>query len=316
MFSIPGEFNTFLDILTKLGETLSGVNSVARGAPAQNITSGSMAALVESMSVRYNSPIEQCSNQTWEKLGTTILKIYQCMATEDQIISIAGKDKAWTATTFTKESIGSIMNVTVKQVSAMAKTTSGRADIADKLLTANMFNDPREYLNVLATGNLEPYFSGPVNLLSTIKAEGEALLRGESPQAVEFENHQLHIREHLELLDQNTRQVPQLLAAINAHIKQHFDLWNQMSMEAPDMCAAIGIPPLPGAAAMGSSMRSMQGMGDAPPQAGPNPQQQPNSQQQDAPKPGPAPTGAPGQVPGKMPRMPKPAAAPGQPQQK
>jgi hypothetical protein len=316
LFSIPNEFNTLLDTLGKLTETLGGVSSVSRGAPQQNITSGSMAALVESMSVRFNSPLERCSNQTWEKLGTALVKLYQRMATEEQVIAIAGKDQSWTAGRFVGSDIGDIMSVTVKQVNPLAKTTAGRADIADKLLQKEMFNDPREYMSVLATGNVEPFFSGPVSIMSTIKAENEALLRGESARAVEWENHLLHIREHMEILDHNVRADAAAVQAINGHLMEHFSFWQRMSREAPDMLAAMGLQPLPQAMAMGQMIQQLGGMGASPPQDGPPAQKQPNTeapQKSGGPR-GPAPTGASGQVPGRTPNMPEPAEPPDGPQ--
>ena len=308
MLSIPNELPAILQLLGSQMEQVVGINSVTRGQPQENVSSGSMAALLQSMAIEFNSNLERAWALNLERIGTHHLRIFQRMASEEHAISVMGADHRWTVQRFKGEDVSGILRVTVKTASALSKTTAGRADIADKLLERGMIT-PQEYLRIIQTGVLEQTFFGPVGELTTIKSRAERLLRGEPTPAMVWDNHQLAIRELRGLLNTEARDNQALAGIIMQAIQEHFDQWARLSREAPDMLAAIGCPPLPQAAAIGQQamMMQQQGMGappgpPQPPQPGPRQQPQPETEQNKG-KPGPA-AAAPGMQPGGTPRMP------------
>lgn len=320
LLTIPAELPNMLQLLEQIGENLSGVNSVARGNPAANIKSGAMAALVQSMAIQYNSALERAVNQAAEEVGTSIIRIYQAMASDEQLISICGEDKAWTASTFTSESIKDIQRVSVKTVSSLQKTSAFRMDMADKLLEKGAIATPQEYYTIVATGNIDPLFTGPVNALSSIKAENENMARGIPAKAMIWENHELHMREHFGQIDARMKENPEVFKVFGDHMMEHYQLWVKISRDMPDACAAMGIKPLPQAAEMGqaammnaqqSAMGPAAGGGAPPP--GPAPVKEPETQGGGGGGGG-KPKGSAPSASG--PRMPKPAANPmdGKPQ--
>ena len=309
LLKIPPELIQVLGVLQSVGEMLGGINSVSRGNPAENITSGSMAALVQSMAIQYNSALERAVTCAAEDVGTAVLKVYQCMADMPQLISICGQDNAWTAAEFTKESIKDIQRVSVKTVNPMSKTTAGRSDIADKLLERGAINSPQEYLNILATGNVDPFFSGPVNQLSAIKSENERMMKGEPAHVVVYENHELHIREHMADIDAQMRENMPQLKMLSDHIMEHFMMWQKLSRETPDLLTAMGQKILPAAQAVGQQAAMMHGQAPGPEGPTPNPGEEPNTQKAVG-KAGRPPSKGDGKEPGALPSMPKPAENP------
>lgn len=309
LLKIPQELIGMLGVLQGVGEMLGGINSVSRGNPAENIKSGSMAALVQSMAIQYNSALERAVTCAAEDVGTAVLKVYQCMATQPQLISICGEDNAWTAAEFTKESIKDIQRVSIKTVNPMSKTTAGRSDIADKLLERGAINSPQEYMNILATGNVDPFFSGPVNQLSSIKSENERMMRGEQAHAIIWENHELHVREHMADIDAQMRENVPVLTMVNNHIMEHFQLWAKLSRESPDILTAMGQKILPAAQAVGQQAAMMGGMAPGVEGPAPNPVQEPNTQKAVG-KAGRPPSKGDGQEPPGQPQLPKPAQDP------
>ena len=309
LLHIPNELPAVLSLLGSQMEQTVGINSVTRGQPQENISSGSMAALLQSMAIEYNSNLERAWALNLERIGTHHLRIFQRMASDDMAISVMGADHRWTVQRFKGEDVGGILRVSVKTASALAKTTAGRADIADKLLERGLIT-PQEYLRVIQTGQLEQTFFGPVGELSTIKSRAERLLRGEPTPAMIWDSHQLCVRELRGLLNTEARDRPELAQVIMQAIQEHFDLWAKLSRESPDMLAAIGCPPLPQAAQVGQQamMMQQQGMQGAPPmppgapQPGPRQQPQPNTEDNKG-RPGPN-AAAPGRQPGASPRMP------------
>lgn len=294
MLQIPNALAAFGDKLKSSMEELSGINSVTRGNPSENITSGSMAALMQSMAIQFNSAIERAYTFNLEAIGTHLVRIYQTMASEKQLISIAGTDEQWVAREFQKEDLSSISRVAIRTASALSKTVAGRYDLATQLLQQKVIEDPRQYLQVVATGNLTPIFKGPVDELVLIKGENERIRRGQPVVVMDSDNPKLHIREHRNELSGGARYDPEIAQRMEAHIAEHVARWQKASMESPDICVAFGYEPLPGALAAGQAAAAMQGPTGAPPpdQNGPAAQKIPGEQEQKAqPGPKPAPPG-------------------------
>ncbi len=315
LLAIPESLPAIMQLVSQQMEETVGVNSVTKGQPSENIQSGSMAALLQSMATQFASNLERAWTLNLERIGTHHVRVFQRMADQEHAISVVGVDNKWTVQQFTGEALSGILRVSVKTASALSKTTAGRADIADKLLQRTAIT-PQEFMSVIATGQLEPTFAGPVGELTSIKARGEKLMRGEPSPALLWDNHQLCIRELKALLNTQARDDQAIAQNINQAIQQHFDLWAQLSRESPDMLAAIGCPPLPQAQSIGQQAQAMQQMPGAPPGPGAPampPPQQVKQPETDAPRgrPGPAPNTK-GQEPSQaQPTLPKPARTPG-----
>jgi hypothetical protein len=311
MMTIPTPLPSTIEALGTRMEAASGINSVTRGQPTENITSGSMAALIASQAQQFNSADERAYVTTMEAVGTDALRIYQRCATEKQIISIVGKDERYTTREFVGEDLALVQRVSIKVGNALSRNIAGRTEIANHLLERGLIQDPREYLEVLNTGNLSPVFRGPVNEVEMIKAENERMSEGIDPIVSLWDNDELHIREHKCELDTDARYDEAIAERINKHLMAHMTSWQQKTLTAPDILAAIGQNPLPAAQATAGQAAAMQGGAPPPPQAGPPPQKTPNAAPAPSGKPGPAPARPPGQEPSTVtPSMPKPAEAP------
>lgn len=311
LLQIPDVLGKLLDALKSWMEELSGINSVTRGNPSANITSGSMAALLASQAVQFNSADERAYTFALEAAATHILRIYQRCASEEQLISIAGEDERWAVQSFRGDDLNQILRVAIKRASPYLKTLAGRKEIADQLLLNKMIQDPREYIAVIENGELSPLFKGPVDQLVMIKTENERIRAGEDVPVLLTDNHELHIREHLCELDTDARADEAFLQRMIAHIHQgHFMQWQKASLEAPDICIAYGYRPLPMAVAAAQAAQQMMG-GGAPNVPPPTPPQKlPNSEPQEGKPPGPPPAPK-GQEPSQAaPSAPQPAKAP------
>lgn len=312
LLQIPNSLPNTADYLKKTAEELFGINSVIRGNPNENITSGSMAALVQSMGVQFNSAEERAYVLNLEAAGTHVLRIYQRCATVEQIISVAGQDEAWTTRKFVGEDLTQVLRVAVRTTSALMKTLTGRKEIADQLLNAKLIEDPRQYLQAIETGNLSPLFKSAVDQLTIIKEENERMLRGEKARVLIWDHHALHIRDHLCQLSTDARYDDGASQVIQNHIQEHLDVWSQLSRESPDVLEAIGCPPLSQSFSVGQQAMQM-GEGGAgmeqPSQV--QPMKMPGTE---APKQAPGPKPQPrGQEPSSAgPSLPKPSKPPNQ----
>jgi len=211
----PAEIFNFLQMIERAMETVSGVNSVARGNPEASLRSGNALALV----------------------------LIQDFAKVPRVAEIAGSANRSKVKEFVGDDVGSITRVLVDSGNPLAQTTAGRAEMASNLLQMGLIQSPEEYFAVLNTGKLEPLVQGSHDELLLIKAENERLVEGdEEILAVDTDNHALHIREHKTVLaDPDARLDADLVSRTLAHIQEHIDALQQVD---PNLLSITGQQPL------------------------------------------------------------------------
>lgn len=238
----PKEVFEFLGMLERVMETLSGVNSVARGNPEASLKSGAALALVQSMALQYISGLQQSYVQLIEDLGTGLIKMLQRFASVPRIAMIGGKKNRTLMKEFTGDDLDKINRVIVDLGNPLARTTAGRVQMADQMIQMGVVTTPEQYFNVINTGELDFMTENTQSELLLIKSENEKLIEGEMIKAVFTEQHSLHIKEHKYVLsDADLKKDPELVARVSAHIQEHIDL---LRTTDPDILAMMGEQPL------------------------------------------------------------------------
>jgi hypothetical protein len=234
-------------------ETLSGVNSVSRGNPEASLKSGSALALVQSMAIQFNAPLQQSYVQLLEDVGTATIEILQDYAQTPRIVQITGKrNRGIIQQAFSTKDIDSISRVQVQAGNALSKTVSGRLSIAQDLLQNKIITNAQEYLMVLETGALEPLTQGPTAELLNLATENEMLLDGSDVPVLFTDNHVLHIQEHSAIAsDPLIRTNPEQFGIIAKHIQEHISMLTDPAYQNFRMLT--NQPTLPGAASAGGA---------------------------------------------------------------
>jgi hypothetical protein len=282
----PPEAYRFLEMLERLCETISGVNSVARGNPEGELkgASGSAMALLQSMTIQFASGLQASYAQLVEGVGDDRISAYKAYATIPQVATIVGKHNRSYAKEFVGEELDPIEKIIVDMGNPAARTAAGRLQIADNLMAQGMIQSPEKYLEVLSTGKLEPIVENTQTRRLLIRAENEALKEGGQVQAMISDPHHEHVPEHLSILDDpEARKQPAIVQSVLAHVQEHLDMWPSVP---PAMAMLLNMPQPP--------MPPMM-----PPQGGPGAPPPPAGEQ----APGPAPEG-PQPTAGPMPSMP------------
>lgn len=237
----PETFN-FVQMLESVMETVSGVNSVARGNPQASLESGNALALVQSQALQFMSGLQQSYIQLLEDTGTNLINLLKDFAAVPRIAAITGINNRAKMKEFTGDDIQDVNRVVVDVGNALAQTTAGRVQMAEQLLAMNMIENPRQYINVINTGNLDTLTEKESNELDLIRDENERLLRGEDVTAVITDHHAEHIIEHRAVFqDQELRKDPALMERTLSHIQKHVDL---LRTADPDLLAIIQEQPL------------------------------------------------------------------------
>lgn len=241
--STPAEIFNYLGLLEKTAETLSGVNSVARGNPEASLKSGAALALVQSMSIQFSGNLQQSYAQLLEDVGTSVLNILRDFATVPRVAMIAGKSARSMMQQFTGDDLKLINRVVVDMGNPLSRTTAGRVNLAENLLQNNMIQNPQQYIQVLSTGRIEPVIEGQQAELLNIKAENEELGENRSVPVVVTDSHAVHIQEHKAVLaSPEARRDPGLIQTVTDHIQEHINILRNTD---PAVLALLGSQPIP-----------------------------------------------------------------------
>lgn len=262
----PPEVFKYLEMLIQTAETLSGVNSVARGNPEASLKSGNALALVQSMALQFTSGLQQSYVKLIEDVGTALIQILKDFANTPKTVALVGKHNKPLLQEFTGESISSINRVVVDVGNPLSRTVAGRVQMAEQMLQMKLIKTPQEYFQVINTGELETMYEGDLSQLMCIRAENERLMEGKPVRAVAIDLHSLHIKEHQTVIaDPDLRADPALTQNVLDHIQEHINLLRTTS---PDLLQMIGEQPLqpPPPPGMGPPP-----MPPGPPMAGPMP---------------------------------------------
>jgi hypothetical protein len=231
----------FAEIISGLADQQVGVSAVTKGAPEASLRSGNALALVQSMSLQFQSPFQQQYVKFLEKIGTTLLDILKDYATTPKLVTLVGKNKQPYLKEFTGDMIGDIKRVKVDVGNPLSRTLAGKTEIANNLLQAGQI-DGKQYIQVLETGDLESLLNSDMADLLLIQSENEWLMEGKDIYADVFDNHDLHLKEHRAVIsDPELRRNPELMRKVHEHMQEHIDM---MRSVAPDVLQILKIQPL------------------------------------------------------------------------
>lgn len=252
LLQTPREIYDAIQLFVDSQQTLSGVNSVARGNASPQL-SGAAMALLQATALQFSSAAQKAYIRSVEDVGTDTIHLLADYAVTDRVAYIVGKHNRSMIKEFKGEDVGAISRVTVDTSNAMTKTIAGRTEIANQLLQSGLIKRPEQYFTVLQTGQLEPMFENETSELLLIRAENEALAEGQGAVVVMTDDHRLHILEHKSVLaSPESRQDPNIVQQTLMHIQQHIDelksadpallqMLGQQSLAAPPM-APEGVP--------------------------------------------------------------------------
>lgn len=255
------ESYTLMGNIEKVMETISGVNSVARGNPEASLKSGTALALVQAQALQFMNGFQQTYIQLLEDCGTFLINLLKEFADERRTIAIAGITNQAKMKEFNNNDIDTINRVSVNVGNPLLASTAGRWQVAENLIQMGLITTPEKVLELLNTGNLSVLTKGTTDQLDVIRAENEALLIGQPIIALAIDAHAMHIREHRDVLSDPTYRFDQeLVERTLNHIMEHINLLRGTD---PALLQTIGEQPMGPAA--GSPPNMEQGQ---PPQGG------------------------------------------------
>jgi hypothetical protein len=216
-----------------------------RGVPDQSITSGQYAALITTNSIIFQAPLQRAYARLCEKVATATLRILKKNMTAERVTQIVGANKVSAAQSWGPEQLEGISGITVQMVNPMLQTPAGKMQLADVLMKSGLIKDPQQYIGVYTDGDLPQLYHRQETQLVLVKAENEALLKGQEVMPAITDNHVMHILEHTANIDTVEARLqpdlPYVVATLN-HIQAHI---NMLTTINPILAGIIGDPSLP-----------------------------------------------------------------------
>lgn len=279
MTQTPAEVFKFLEMIIQNAETLSGVNSVARGNPEASLKSGTALALVQSMALQFISGLQASYVRLIEDVGTAVIQILKDFATTPKVIAIVGKNNRPLLKEFTGEKISSINRVIVDVGNPLSRTIAGRVQMAEQMMQMRLIKNPEQYFQVISTGKIETMYEGEMSELLLIKSENEQMSDGEKVITSPLDKHQMHIMEHRAVLaDPELRKDQTLVSTVLGHIKEHLDFLRNTDPALLQLIGEQPVPPMqppapPGAPGPGGPPPGQPPQGSPPPKNSPVPKE-------------------------------------------
>src|SRR5215471_1138620 len=276
---MPEASKWFLEYLHKRHESISGLNSVARGDPGNNISSGQMAALFHSIAIEYQSGRQASLDAYRTRSANLKLDMVHLYADAPFVAEIAGIDERPYLAEFTRDDLAGVKRVMVETANPLMRNIAGRLQVFEQVKQL----PPEERgpaIELITTGQSKAFTRQNRTCDMRIRWENEQLAKGLPVQVLALDDPFKHVPAHYAEIEARSAQLqedPQALQAYLMHIMEHEKQWMNLS---PFLAAFMGIQPppmptmdIPGGGAPANDNGQPQEAGGPEEKAGNRPQQ-------------------------------------------
>lgn len=250
--AMPEPAKWMLEYLNRRMEGISGINSVSRGDPQANISSGSMAALFHEIAVEFQQRRQAAFDKYREGMANLLLDLVRTNAPDEFFIDVAGEDERPYLTLVKTDTLSGVKRVKIKTANPMMRTVAGRMEIFTALKGIENPRDREAALKLLLTGDTKDFTRSDMTENLAIKWENEQLVKGVPVPVIMFDDHAEHYEAHRAELnarrewmlhgsendngqDESIGSLQMLLQHIQAHHQAYYDMppvfaeWNGMT---------------------------------------------------------------------------------------
>lgn len=226
-------------------DLMSDQSSTNRGDPDANVRSGEMAALLDSISLRYQSYRQNAAREFRIRGASIIVDMINRYGETPFLAEIAGiEDRAY-IDEFTGEDLSGIERITMDVVSPLMQTIAGRWQVYSLLKDLPPDQRAAAY-ELIVTGDASLFARKDRTAEMLVRRENEDLVTGAREVfCTSGEDAVLHYQRHWAQREQllaSDDQDPEALARIDAHLQQTVQTWLSMSAS---VAALRGVQPPP-----------------------------------------------------------------------
>ena len=237
----PQEVFTMIDLLKVDQQMITAINGVLRGQPDPNMRSGTMLDTIVSQSYNFHRGTEQSYNSAVESIGTNFIKIMQKFASTERPMQYAGKSNRYLMRYWKSDDISKIDRIFIEQGNPVQNTLGGKLSIANNLLANGLIKDPRAYLAIIETGNLDISIDQDIHDVLLMEEETEMLASGQPVKADITDYHYMHgIKHPRAISNPEARNNEQVMMNYMQHMGEHAIMAGHMLPDgSPDILGFI-----------------------------------------------------------------------------
>lgn len=250
---LPEAVKFLLEYLPERMNEVIGSNSVMRGEPSSNISSGAFAALMQSIAEKFVSATQAAFDFGVNAAGNTMLELVRANADHSFAAEVSGDSNAPYLQFFTRDDLKGIKRVMVNRQSPLMNSIPGRFDVFNA--TKDLPKDQRRSaVQMLSTGDSNAWTENDFSEDVLLRRENERLSKGEPAMVSKTDDPIIHGRSHsaslarLRTQDPPEEGSPEFQAWQTAielhltHLNEHSQVWMQTD---PIWAAMLGLPTPP-----------------------------------------------------------------------
>lgn len=254
--SMPESVKWFIEYLHSRHQSISGLNSVARGDPQANIKSGQMAALFHSIAIEFQSARQAALDGYRERMANLMLDMVRQFSDAPFLVEVAGVSERPYLREFTKQNVSGVRKVRIQTANPMMRSQAGRFEMFQALSTVEP--DKRDaVIRGLTTGDWSGFTENSRSCDLRVQWENEQLSNGGQCPVGSGDHPFKHVPAHWALFEKLASMPepdPTLLDSVLHHIIDHLMSWQSID---PRLATLLNIPlppPLPGSPTAGLAM--------------------------------------------------------------
>lgn len=241
----PPTLPVLKDYLHRMLDQVSGQNAASRGDPDPNVRSGEMAALLDSISLRYQSFRQEGVRNFRIRTAEIYLDLIDRYGTTPFLVEMVGVDSRTFLSEYTKDDLSAVKRITIEAIPPAMQSAAYRLELYDKLMKLPAHERAPAYEMVI-NGNTGQFLKADRSSEIYIKRENERLVTDESDVFVSATDDPFtHMPEHRALRERilsSDNPDMEAIKRIDAHMVDHGQVYLGMS---PLSCAFFGIQPPP-----------------------------------------------------------------------
>lgn len=246
--AMPDSVQWFLEYLHSRHQSISGINSTARGQSDKNVTSGQMAALYHSIAIEYQSARQAALDGSRKRTANVMLDMVRNFAHTKFVVEVAGVSQRPYLAEFAKDTLRGVKKVVVETTNPLARSQAGRFEMYNALRAVPP-EDRGAVMRGLTTGDWSGYIEASKSCDLRIVYENEQLMNGVQCSVAVGDHPFKHVKEHYALFEKissTPNPNPELIQLVLTHIIEHLMQWQWID---PRLATVLSIPlppPLPG----------------------------------------------------------------------
>lgn len=218
----PAEIFPHMQDLVRNMEKLSGSSQVDRGEAQGDRQAASALALLSAQTIRNASPYQTSDVEGLKEESQIILRTVRLHAKRPITIGVAEADRTPYERSIHGNDLGETDDVDIDLVNPLMQTPEGRVAVLQTLAQLKIELDPKQAMEVVARGRLEPVTDAVTKEGLRIRLENKLLREGKVPRAIVTDDAIRHCREHAEVLSDGGRDIPEIHDAVFEHIYEHY----------------------------------------------------------------------------------------------